>query len=322
MAGMIPDNPNSTFDAPANGDRLDRMVTDHLGESWTRSQVQALFRDGRVTLNGQTAKPGWKPKGGEPIVVTFPPPPDAAAQTVLPEAIPLDVVYEDDDLAVLLKPAGLVVHPGAGNRDHTLVNAILEHYPEIADMRVAPQRRGIVHRLDKDTSGLILVARKGKALQRLMTQFQQRTVEKTYLALAEKAPKTPTGRIELPIQRDPAHRQKMMISRAGRTAITEFRTLESFNDGSALLEVNLLTGRTHQIRVHLAYIGAPLVGDRVYGFRKSKRGPGRQFLHAARLCFDQPTTGERLCFEAPLPPDLTRYLDDLRHSGPSHTAHR
>ncbi|MFN8379310.1 MAG: RluA family pseudouridine synthase [Anaerolineae bacterium] len=309
-------NPESTpiqFNAPTGGNRLDKFITDQMGDSLTRSQVQALIKDGHATVNGQPAKPGWKLKSGDQIEIRLPPPPDVNAEVVAAEEIPLDVVYEDDDLAVINKPAGLVVHPGTGNREHTLVNALLARYPEIAHMRVAPQRRGIVHRLDKDTSGLILIARNSKTLQRLMTQFQQRTVEKTYLALTEKAPRTPNGRIELPIARDPVRRQRMMVSRDGRPAITEFHTKESFNDGSALLEVGLMTGRTHQIRVHLAYIGAPLVGDTVYGYRRGKRGPGRQFLHAARLCFDHPRTGERLCFEAPLPPDLFAYLNALRH---------
>ncbi|MBL8147704.1 MAG: RluA family pseudouridine synthase [Anaerolineae bacterium] len=311
---MIPDSAHILFSAPTGGERLDKLIASHLGDRLTRSQVQALIRDGHVTVNGQPGKAGWKLKGGEAVKLALPPPPDANAEAVAPEPIPLDAVYEDADLAVINKPAGLVVHPGTGNRDHTLVNALLARYPEIANMRIAPQRKGIVHRLDKDTSGLIVIARNGKTLQRLMAQFQQRTVEKTYLALAERAPRTPTGRIEMPIARNPTHRQRMMVSRDGRPAITEFRTLEAFSDGSALLEVLLLTGRTHQIRVHLAHIGAPLVGDSVYGLRKGKRGPGRQFLHAARLCFDHPRSGERLYFEAPLPPDLAEYLDALRRA--------
>lgn len=314
MTRMTPDSTPIQFSAPAGGERLDKLIASHLGDRLTRSQVQALIRDGHVSVNGQPAKAGWKLKGGETVELALPPPPDVNAEAVVAEPIPLDAVYEDTDLAVINKPAGLVVHPGTGNRDHTLVNALLARYPEIANMRIAPQRKGIVHRLDKDTSGLIVIARNGKALQRLMAQFQQRTVEKTYLALAERAPRTTTGRIEMPIARNPAQRQRMMVSRDGRPAITEFRTLEAFSDGSALLEVMLLTGRTHQIRVHLAHIGAPLVGDSVYGLRKGKRGPGRQFLHAASLCFDHPRSGERLCFEAPLPPDLAAYLDALRHA--------
>ncbi len=208
------------------------------------------------------------------------------------------------------KPAGLVVHPGAGNPSGTLVNAILARYPEIADMNYAPQRRGIVHRLDKDTSGLILVARNAPTLHRLMRQFQKRTVEKTYVALLERAPKTPTGRIDMPIGRDPANRRKMAVLRSGRPAISEFTVVERFADGKALVHVKLLTGRTHQIRVHMAFLGCPIVGDVLYGYRRQTLP--RQFLHAWRLCFDHPRTGERLCFESPLPPRLEAALADLR----------
>lgn len=312
---MPSDTQTTRFTAPATGERLDMLITDHLGEQLTRSQVQALIKGGHVWVDGKLAKPGWKLKGGESVVVEIPPPADDAEQAVTPEPIPLDVLYEDADVAVIHKPAGLVVHPGAGHREHTLVNAILARYPEIADMRHAPQRRGIVHRLDKDTSGLILIARNAFSLQKLMTQFQQRTVDKVYLALTEKAPPTSTGRIEVPLDRDPANRKRMAVARGGRPATTEYQVIEEFRDGSALLQVRLLTGRTHQIRVHLAFIHAPLVGDATYGYRRGKRGPGRQFLHATRLCFDHPRTGERLCFDAPLPPDLAHYLDTLRRGG-------
>ncbi|HYO89964.1 MAG TPA: RluA family pseudouridine synthase, partial [Candidatus Limnocylindrales bacterium] len=301
-----------TFEASGTGERLDQVIAAQLETYFTRSQVQALIKAGHVTVDGKPGKSGLKVKGGEAIIVDVPPPPEATELTVAPEPIPLDVVFEDLDFAVINKPAGMVVHPGAGNPDHTLVNAILSRYPEISEMHYAPQRRGIVHRLDKNTSGLILIARNSKALQTLITQFQKRTVEKTYIALAEKAPRTPTGRIDAPIARDPAQRKRMIVIRSGRPSVTEFRTLESFTDGSALVELHPFTGRTHQIRVHMAFIGAPLVGDTTYGFRKGRRGTGRQFLHAARLCFDHPRTGERLCFEAPLAPDLEAYLNVLR----------
>jgi 23S rRNA pseudouridine1911/1915/1917 synthase len=300
-----------TFSGVA-GDRLDQIIVAQLEPQFTRSQVQALIRAGHVTVDGKSVKAGVKMKGGEEIVVRVPPPPEASEDTVAPEPIALEVVYEDEDFAVINKPPGMVVHPGAGNRSHTLVNAILARYPEIADMHYAPSRRGIVHRLDKDTSGLILIARNSVALQRLIGQFQKRTVEKTYLALAEKAPPTLTGRIDVPIGRDPAQRKRMRAQRGGRASVTEYHVRETFEDGSALVELRPFTGRTHQIRVHMAFIHAPLVGDRTYGHRKGKRGPGRQFLHAARLCFDHPRTGERLCFEAPLAPDLEAYLDALR----------
>lgn len=292
------------------GERLDKVLVARLGDRLTRSQIQALIKDGQATVNGAAVKTGLKLKGDEQIALTIPPPPED--DSVEPEPIALDIIYEDDDLAVINKPAGLVVHPGAGNRSGTLVNAILARYPQIAEMRYAPQRRGIVHRLDKDTSGLILIAKRAPAMRHLINQFQQRTVDKVYLALVEKPPKTSIGRIDLPIARDPNQRTRMSVQRDGRPAVSEFTVLERFNSGPALLEVKLLTGRTHQIRVHLAYIGSPIVGDAVYGYRKQRlRG---QFLHAARLCFDHPRSGERLCFEAPLPERLQTLLDELRES--------
>lgn len=296
------------FTVGTPGERLDKIVAAHFGERLTRTQVQALIHDGHVTVNGQAVKAGVKLKGGEQISVEVPPPPED--RRVEAEPIPLNVVYEDGDLAVIDKPAGLVVHPGAGNESGTLVNAILARWPQIATMNYAPKRRGIVHRLDKDTSGLILVAKTAAALHRLAAQFQQRTVEKTYIALLERTPKTSTGRIELPIGRDPANRRKRAVLREGRPAVSEFTVVERFADGKALVHVRLLTGRTHQIRVHMAYLGCPLVGDALYGFRRQTLHG--QFLHAWRLCFDQPRTGERLCFESPLPPRLQTVLADLR----------
>ncbi len=297
-----------TFTADSSGERLDKLITAHLGDRLTRTQVQALIRDGAVTVDGAVVKPGVRLKGGELIAVAVPPPVEDV--TVAPQPIPLNIVYEDDDLAVIDKPAGLVVHPGAGNPDGTLVNAILARYPQIADINYAPKRRGIVHRLDKDTSGLIVVAKNAPTLHRLVGQFQKRTVEKIYIALLERTPKTATGRIDAPLGRDPNNRRKRAVLRSGRPAVSEFTVVERFADGKALVRVRLLTGRTHQIRVHMAFIGCPVVGDALYGFRKqSLRG---QFLHAARLCFDQPRTGERLCFESPLPERLGAVLADLR----------
>ena len=298
------------FTVKTAGERLDKLIVAHVGDRLTRSQIQTLIREGHVRVNGEIIKPGIKLKGGERIIVTVPPaPPD---KTVEPEPIPLVVLYEDADIAVIDKPAGMVVHPGAGNETGTLVNAILARYPEIAEMDYAPKRRGIVHRLDKETSGLILVARRAPALQRLMRQFSARTVEKVYLALTEKTPKTNLGRIDAPIARDPNQRKRMKVTRDGRPAISEFQVVERFKDGKTLVSVKLLTGRTHQIRVHLAFIDCPLVGDKVYGFRKTRYH--RQFLHAAKLCFDHPRTKERLCFESPLPPELEGYLENLRRA--------
>jgi 23S rRNA pseudouridine1911/1915/1917 synthase len=303
------DSQQHEYTSTTPGERLDKSLVAHLGDQLTRSQIQALIKDGQVTVNGETIKAGVKLKGGERITITIPAPKEDT--TVQPEDIPLDIIYEDDALAVINKPAGLIVHPGSGNETGTLVNAILARYPQIAEMSYAPKRRGIVHRLDKDTSGLILIAKNATALHGLMEQFQRRSVEKIYLALLERSPKTATGRINVPITRDPTQRKKMAVSRDGKSAVTEFTVVERFKTGQALVRLKLLTGRTHQIRIHMAFIDCPIVGDNVYGFRK-QRLLHRQFLHATELCFDHPRTGERMCFEAPLPADLQAVLDVLR----------
>jgi 23S rRNA pseudouridine1911/1915/1917 synthase len=296
------------------GERLDKLVVaqvEALGLS--RAQVQALIRDGRVTVDGQQVKPGIKLRGGETITVTIPP--VAHDDTVKPEPIALNVVYEDDDLAVIDKPAGLVVHPGVRNETGTLVNALLARWPQISEIRVSEKRRGIVHRLDKDTSGLMVIAKNDRALMALMRQFQARTVDKIYVALLEKAPKTRTGRIEAPIGRDHRQRKRMAVQREGKPAATEFRVLDdAFPDEHALVEFRLLTGRTHQIRVHAAFIGCPIVGDRVYGYRRQRVALKRHFLHAQRLEIDQPTTGARLHFESPLPPELEDLVAALKRA--------
>jgi 23S rRNA pseudouridine1911/1915/1917 synthase len=298
------------FKADTPGERLDValvMNTDGL----SRAQLQALIKDGQVTVDGQIAKPALKLRGGEIIRVTMP---EAEADDrVSAQNIPLDVLYEDEVLAVINKPAGLVVHPGDGNADGTLVNALLARYPDVGQIPYDARRRGIVHRLDKETSGVILVARTAPVQRALMEQFSTRTVEKFYTAFVERTPKTLTGRIEAPIARDSNQRKRMAIVRAGKPAITEYTVKDTdFNGGQALLEVQIFTGRTHQIRVHLAFIGSPVVGDRVYGFRKQRVGLKRHWLHAARLTFDHPISGQRLTFEAPLPAELTDVLAKLR----------
>lgn len=299
------------FTVPDGGERLDKILVTQLGERLTRSQIQQLIKEGHVMVNGRAIKPGIRLKGGESIRLEIPPvPPDVT--TVIPEAIDLSILYEDADLAVIDKPAGLIVHPGVGNESGTLVHAILSRYPEIAEIAIAPKRRGIVHRLDKDTSGVILIARNATAMHRLMKQFADRSVEKHYITLVERPPKTATGRIDAPIGRDTRDRKKMAVTRDGRPAITEFVVVESFDDGQTLLRVRLLTGRTHQIRVHLAYIGAPVVGDRIYGYRKQRISLKGQFLHASTLTFTHPRTGERLTFTSPLPGRLQHVLDQLR----------
>jgi 23S rRNA pseudouridine1911/1915/1917 synthase len=295
------------------GERLDKLVAVHLPDL-SRTQVQAIIKSGQVTVDGEAVKPGVKLRGGEHIRVTLS---EQVVPVVEAEAIDLDVVYEDDELAVIDKAAGMVVHPATGNESGTLVNALLARWPQIASMddpdERRGERRGIVHRLDKDTSGLLVIAKTADALQHLMAQFQARTVEKTYLALLERTPRTPTGRIEAPIGRDPKQRKRMAVLRSGKPAVTEFNVIDdNFRDHAALVEFNLLTGRTHQIRVHAAFINCPVIGDRVYGFRKQRIRMKRLFLHAHRLTFDHPTSGERLAFESPLPGGLRAVMDKLR----------
>jgi 23S rRNA pseudouridine1911/1915/1917 synthase len=299
------------FIADQPGERLDKAILAHIGERLSRAQLQTLIADGLVTLNGNPTKPGLKLKGGEQISLTIPVRDEP--ENVQPESIPLTIIYEDDDLAVIDKPAGMIVHPGEQNETGTLVSAALDRWPEITAMNIEEKRAGIVHRLDKDTSGLIVIAKNDLTRRRLSHQFQERSVEKTYLALVEKRPQTTTGRIDAPIARDPQQRKRMAVVRGGRPAVTEFRVIEDdFSGSQALLKVNIHTGRTHQIRVHLAFIGCPVVGDRVYGYRTQRIGLKRQFLHAAELALDHPTTGERLHFEAPLPVGLQNILDKLR----------
>lgn len=295
------------FIVDSAGERLDKLILAHLPDV-SRTYIQQLVKEGRVTVNGSSVKPGIKLRGGESVTVTLPAP---QMPQVLPENIPLNVVYDDADVAVIDKPAGLVVHPAVGNHSGTLVNAIIARWPEIGTMDNG--RIGIVHRLDKDTSGLLVIAKHLKAMNHLMAQFQNRTVEKVYLALLDRTPATPTGRVEAPIGRDPQQRKRMAVVRNGKPAISEFSVIDTdFRENKALARILLHTGRTHQIRVHMAFIGCPVVGDSVYGFRKQSVRMKRTFLHAARLCFDHPTSGERLCFDSPLPPGLQNILEKLR----------
>jgi len=238
---------------------------------------------------------------------------------LVPEAIPLTIVYEDSFLLVVDKPAGLVVHPAPGHPGGTLVNALLAHCPELASS--GDRRPGIVHRLDRDTSGLILVAKSEKVRRALQRQFQDRQVHKAYLALLEGLLQPSMGRIEAPLGRDPHHRQRMAVMPGGREAVTKYQVLELFTHpvgpvagDYTLVEAEPLTGRTHQIRVHFASIGHPVVGDPVYGRRKRRLPVPRQFLHAHLLGFDHPVTSEHLELEAPLPADLAALLELLHRA--------
>jgi 23S rRNA pseudouridine1911/1915/1917 synthase len=229
-----------------------------------------------------------------------------------PEAIPLDIIFENQDLMAVNKPAGMVVHPSPGHSHRTLVQAALAHAPEIEGVG-GVRRPGVVHRLDKDTSGIILLAKNDHAHRHLQRQFQQRSVEKTYLALLDGHPPTPSGRVEAAIGRDPAHRQRMAVTTAGRgrEAISEYRILERFPRHS-WVEVTPLTGRQHQIRLHMAFLGCPVVGDRVYGYKQPSVPLERHFLHASRLVLQLPGEKGRRSFDAPLAPELEGALEILR----------
>jgi 23S rRNA pseudouridine1911/1915/1917 synthase len=293
----------------ATPQRLDVFLASVLTQH-SRARLQGLIKGGRVLVNGKlTKKTGLMLEGGEEIIVTVP---TAEPIGLIAEDIPLDIIFENKDVIVVNKPAGLVVHPAAGHATGTLVHAVLAHAPEIEGVG-GELRPGLVHRLDKDTSGLILLAKNERAQRSLQEQFQTRTVEKTYLALVDGHPPSANGRIEAPIGRDPRERKRMAVVSAtkGRAALSEYRTLESF-DKHALLEVSPHTGRTHQIRVHLAFLGCPVVGDRVYGPRRPSLSLQRHFLHAARLRVTLPGKGEPRTLEAPLPQELQQLLDSLR----------
>jgi 23S rRNA pseudouridine1911/1915/1917 synthase len=274
----------------------------------SRSRLQRWLREGHVSLDSHAAKPKQKIWGGERIEIR--PQPDASEGAHRPERIVLDIVHEDDDILVVNKPAGLVVHPGNGNWKGTLLNALLHHLPQLA----AIPRAGIVHRLDKDTSGLLVVAKTLPAQTELVRQLQARTVKREYLALVHGAVQG-SGQVSAPVGRDPRNRTRMAVVPAGRPALTRYKVAKRFAHAS-LLECSLDTGRTHQIRVHMQSLGHPLVGDPVYraGRRSApEREPlRRQALHAARLEFLHPASGARRRFTAPLPEDFRALLNSLQ----------
>jgi 23S rRNA pseudouridine1911/1915/1917 synthase len=287
------------------GTRLDRYVADQLPDL-SRATVQGLIESGRVRVDGQQRKPKFRMTPGEVVSVEIPAP---LIDEILPDLIPLAVVYEDADVIVVDKPAGMVVHPAPGHQRGTLANALLAHVPGISVG--GSQRPGIVHRLDKDTSGLIVAAKTDRGRTALVAQWESRSVEKTYLALVLGSVEDEEATIDAPIGRDPKNRQRMAVVRTGRPAVTHFRVVERFRT-STLLEVLIETGRTHQIRVHLAFIGHPIVGDQLYGSARATLPQlDRQFLHASGLAFQLPD-GTALRLEAPLPDDLHAVLEELR----------
>ncbi|MHB1240456.1 MAG: 23S rRNA pseudouridine(1911/1915/1917) synthase RluD [Gammaproteobacteria bacterium] len=298
-----------------SGRRLDQALAE-LFPRYSRSRIQQWIRAGSVTVDGQPGRPRDRLAGGEQVVLE--PTAGAVTEICLPQAIPLDIVFEDGALLVIHKPAGLVVHPAVGNREGTLQNALLHHAPELA----ALPRGGLVHRLDKDTSGLLVVARTLPAHKSLVDQIQARTVEREYDALTHGV-MTAGGTVDLPVGRHPVDRKRMAVVPTGRRAVTHYRVRERFRTHT-WARVRLETGRTHQIRVHMAKLRFPLVGDPVYGGRlripprasealqEALRGFGRQALHAGRLALVHPETGARVEWQAPLPADMAALIALLR----------
>lgn len=285
--------------------RLDQFLVACLPEH-SRARLQTLIRAGHVLVDGVPAhKTGQALENGNTAAVFLPPP---APASLVAEDIPLEVLYETDDVLVVNKPAGMVVHPAAGHSRGTLANAALSHAPYI-DGVGGEQRPGIVHRLDKDTSGILVVAKNDRTHRFLQEQFRSRRVEKTYVALVDGRPPTPRGRVEAAIGRDPRNRKRMAVvpDGEGRPAASEYATLRDF-PRHTLLEVHPETGRTHQIRVHLAFLGCPVAGDILYGRKKSTLSIGRHFLHAGRLRILLPGEEDPRVFEAPLPPELAAQL--------------
>ena len=289
--------------ADRSGVRLDRFISEKHPEL-SRTYAKKLIEDGHITVNGKTVKASLILNTGDSLSIRIPPP---EPSHLVAEDIPLDIVYEDKDLLVVDKPAGLTVHPAPGNPKHTLVNAILAHFPDLPDSGNS-LRPGIVHRLDKDTSGLMLVAKNRQALNNLANQFKARSVTKTYLVLVKGHLSPQRGFIEAPIGRDPRNRKRMAVVEKGRDARTEYRVIKYAGDCS-LLEVRLETGRTHQIRVHLSAIGYPVVGDVTYGVKSPF--VSRQFVHAHILGFKLPSSGEYIEFKSELPPELEQALDKI-----------
>ena len=303
-----------TVSAEEAGARLDAYLAARI-PGWSRSRLQRLIEDGDALVNNAAAKPSYKLRAGDEIEVELTAAPPSEFQ---PEDIPLDILHEDDEVVVVNKPAGLVVHPAAGVHAGTLANALAFHFNQLAQ-RAGAIRPGIVHRLDRDTSGLMVVAKTEVAHEHLTEQFRRREVFKSYVALVHGRVAEEQGRVEQPVGRDTTNRTRMAVVRqGGRPALSVFRVRRRY-DRFTLLDVKIKTGRTHQIRVHMLWLKHPVVGDPVYNGGRDRAVPdarlrsriaalGRQFLHAERLGFDHPRTGERMLFTAPLPGDLAEFL--------------
>lgn len=290
------------------GKRLDKLISEQLPEL-TRSAVQHLMQDGCVTIAGKTVKKNTKAAAGDIITVELPEPREVAIE---PENIPLDIVYEDADIIVVNKPKGMVVHPAPGNWSGTLVNALMYHCGDSLSGINGEIRPGIVHRIDKDTSGLLVVAKNDRAHQSLAEQIKVHSAGRRYYAVVYGTPREQKGIVNAPIARHPVDRKKMAVIAGGREAITHYEVLEQYT-GYSYLTFLLETGRTHQIRVHMAHIGHPIIGDPLYGPSKDKWKLQGQCLHAGELSLTHPATGERMTFQAPLPAYFTTVLQKLRN---------
>lgn len=314
------DHENLTFKiGPEDvGVRLDAFLASRI-EGWSRARLQRLIEAEDVLVNGKLSKPSYKLRVHDELEVELISP---ATTSFTPEAIPIEIIHEDETLVVVNKPAGLVVHPAAGIHSGTLANALAYHFQQLPN--ATSVRPGIVHRLDRDTSGLMVVAKTEAALENLSDQFRARSVYKSYVALVHGRVTSDSGRIDQPLARDPSNRTRMAVVRGGRSALSIYRVKRSFNRFT-LLDVKLETGRTHQIRVHLAWLKHPVVGDETYGggrdntiqnpkLKSQVRSLGRQFLHAEKLAFTHPTTGERVQFQSPLPAELANLLSEIENA--------
>ncbi|MEQ7038497.1 RluA family pseudouridine synthase [Enterococcus hirae] len=296
---------NATIQTEAG--RIDKVLTG-LFNDYSRSQIQLWLKDGAVSVNGQVVKANYKVKKNDEIVIAVPEPETLSIEA---EDIPLEIVYEDEAVAVVNKPQGMVVHPSAGHPNGTMVNALMYHVKDLSSIN-GVIRPGIVHRIDKDTSGLLMVAKNDLAHESLAKQLKDKTSLRKYVALVHGVIPHEKGTINAPIGRSKVNRKMQAVREDGKPAVTHFNVLERFNDFT-LVELTLETGRTHQIRVHMKYIGYPLAGDPVYGPSKTLKGNG-QFLHAKLLGFTHPITGQKMVFEAPLPTIFEKTLEKLRKS--------
>ena len=297
------------FEVPKENDRqrADRVLADAFPQ-WSRSRLQRLFDEGRVWLDNEAISKSRRVSSGDFLSFSFPP---ASPSVLRPRAIPLDILFEDDDVLVVNKHCGMVVHPGNSTGEDTLVHALLHYCGERLSSLSGRERPGIVHRLDKETSGVIVVAKTDVAFQSLSAQFSMRSIEKEYIAICSGVPATDRGVIREPIGRHPRIRMKMAVIASGRPAHSEWRRVSVFGNRYSLLKISIHTGRTHQIRVHLSWIGHPVAGDSTYGYRAAKAFP-RTMLHAQRITFSHPLKDRRLALEAEPPTDFSVVVRDLR----------